>query len=95
MLPTGKRDKGTAFQIVIYTVWTILASLVPAFGVTGALYLSPIAAIVVGGLGLFMLYWAIQLYKKRDAITAKKLMLSSVTYITLLQIVFVVDKLLR
>ena len=95
MLPTGKRDKGTAFQTVIYTIWTILASLVPALGVTGALYLSPIAAIVVGGLGLFMLYWAIQLYKKRDAVTAKRLMLSSVTYITLLQIVFVIDKFLR
>jgi len=95
MLPTGKRDKGTAFQTVIYTVWTILASLVPALGVTGALFLSPIAAIVVGGLGVFMLYWAIQLYRKKDAVTAKKLMLSSVTYITLLQIVFVVDKFLR
>lgn len=95
MLPTGKRDKGTAVQIVMYTVWTIGISLVPAFGVTGVLYLSPIAAIAVGALGLFMLYWAIQLYKKRDAVTAKRLMLSSVTYITLLQIVFVVDKFLR
>lgn len=95
MLPTGKRDKGTAVQIVMYTVWTIGISLVPAFGVTGALYLSPIAAVVVGALGLFMLYWAIQLYRKRDAVTAKRLMLSSVTYITLLQIVFVVDKFLR
>lgn len=95
MLPTGKRDKGTAVQIVMYTVWTIGISLVPAFGVTGVLYLSPIAAIAVGALGLFMLYWAIQLYRKRDAVTAKRLMLSSVTYITLLQIVFVVDKFLR
>ncbi len=95
MLPTGKKDKGTAVQIILYTVWTILISLVPAFGVTGGLYLSPIAAIVVGGLGLFMLYWAIKLYRKRDAQTAKKLMLSSVTYITLLQIVFVIDKFLR
>ncbi len=95
MLPTGKRDKGTAFQTVFYTICTILTSLVPAFEVTGALYLSPIAAVVVGGLGLFMLYWAIQLYRKKDAVTAKRLMLASVTYITLLQIVFVVDKLLR
>nr|WP_299216245.1 heme o synthase [uncultured Dokdonia sp.] len=95
MLPTGKRDKGTAVQIILYTIWTILISLVPAFGVTGGLFLSPIAAIIVGGLGLFMLYWAIKLYQKRDAATAKKLMLSSVTYITLLQIVFVVDKFLR
>ncbi|MEP0263620.1 heme o synthase [Dokdonia sp.] len=95
MLPTGKRDKGTAIQVILYTIWTILISIVPAFGVTGGLYLSPIAAVVVGGLGLFMLYWAIKLYQKRDAKTAKRLMLSSVTYITLLQIVFVVDKFLR
>jgi len=95
MLPTGKRDKGTAVQVILYTIWTILISLVPAFGVTGGLFLSPVAAIIVGGLGVFMLYWAIKLYQKRDAPTAKKLMLSSVTYITLLQIVFVVDKFLR
>jgi protoheme IX farnesyltransferase len=95
MLPTGKRDKGTAVQIILYTIWTILISIVPAFGVTGGLCLSPVAAVIVGGLGLFMLYWAIKLYQKRDAPTAKKLMLSSVTYITLLQIVFVVDKFLR
>lgn len=95
MLPTGKRDASTAVQIILYTVWTILVSLVPAFGVTGSLFLSPIAAIVVGALGLFMLYWAIKLYQLRDAKTAKRLMLSSVTYITLLQIVFVVDKFLR
>lgn len=95
MLPTGKRDKGTAVQVILYTIWTILISIVPAFGVTGGLFLSPIATVVVAGLGLFMLYWAIKLYQKRDAPTAKKLMLSSVTYITLLQIVFVVDKFLR
>jgi protoheme IX farnesyltransferase len=95
MLPTGKKDTSTAVQIILYTVWTILVSLVPAFGVTGSLFLSPIAAIIVGALGLFMLYWAIKLYQLRDAKTAKRLMLSSVTYITLLQIVFVVDKFLR
>lgn len=95
MLPTGKRDKSTAIQIILYTVWTLLISLIPAFGVTGSLFLSPIAAIVVGALGLFMLYWAVKLYQLRDAKTAKRLMLSSVTYITLLQIVFVVDKFLR
>lgn len=95
MLPTGKRDKGTAVQVILYTIWTVLISIVPAFGYTGGLYLSPIAAVVVGGLGLFMLYWAIKLYQLRDAKTAKRLMLSSVTYITLLQIVFVVDKFLR
>ena len=28
MLPTGKRDKGTALQAIIYTVWTVLISIV-------------------------------------------------------------------
>jgi heme o synthase len=29
MLPTGKRDKGTVIQIILYTIWTILVSLFP------------------------------------------------------------------
>ncbi len=95
MLPTGKRDKGTALQVVLYTVWTILVSLIPVFGVTGRLYITPVSAILVGVLGLGLLYYAIRLYQNMDAKTAKRLMLSSVSYITLLQIIYVVDKFLR
>ena len=39
-----------------------------------------------------MLFYAIQLYKKMTAKAAKQLMLASVSYITLLQIVYVIDK---
>lgn len=92
MLPTGKQDKGTAVQIIMYTVWTILASLVPALGFTGDLSLSIVGAIIVFGLGLFMLYYALQLFKKRTNKSAKQLMLASVSYITLLQIVYIIDK---
>lgn len=92
MLPTGKQDKGTAVQIIIYTVWTILASLVPALGFTGDLSLSIVGAIIVFGLGLFMLYYALQLFKKRTNKSARQLMLASVSYITLLQIVYIIDK---
>jgi protoheme IX farnesyltransferase len=95
MLPTRKRDKGTAVQIIMYSVWTLLVSLIPAFGVTGKLFLSPIAAIVVFILGSVMVYYAILLFKKMTAEAAKKLMLASVFYITLLQIVYVVDKFIR
>ena len=95
MLPTGKRDKGTAIQIVLYSVWTIIVSIVPVFGVTGKLYLSPVAGAIIFILGLGMLYYAINLYKKRDAFSAKKLMFASVSYITLLQIVYVLDKFIR
>ena len=92
MLPTGKQDKGTAVQIIMYTVWTILASLVPALGFTGDLSLSIVGAIIVFGLGLFMLYYALQLFKKRTNKSARQLMLASVSYITLLQIVYIIDK---
>ncbi len=95
MLPTGKRDKGTAVQTIMYTIWTILVSIVPVFGVTGDLRLSIVAAIIVFALGLFMLYYAFELFKKRTSKAARQLMLASVSYITLLQIVYVADKFIR
>ncbi len=95
MLPTGKRDKGTAIQVILYTIWTIMVSIIPVFGVTGKLFLTPYAGVIIFALGLGMLYYAFKLYKNRDAISAKKLMFASVSYITLLQIVYVLDKFLR
>ena len=92
MLPNGKRDSKTVIQIILYTFWLIIASVLPVFGFTGELQLSVLAAIVVFLLGCWMLFYAIQLYKNREAKTAKKLMLVSVTYITLLQIIYVIDK---
>lgn len=95
MLPTGKKDKGTALQIILYTVWLIIASLLPAIGYTGKLFISPIAAGIVFLLGLWMLYYAIQLYKIKTAKAARTLMLVSVSYISLLQLVYIIDKFLR
>ncbi|MBL4887635.1 MAG: protoheme IX farnesyltransferase [Flavobacteriaceae bacterium] len=95
MLPSGKKDQKTALQIVLYTVWTLLTSLIPVFGQTGRLYLSPVSGLIVGGLGLALLYFAIKLYKERTSVMAKKLMLMSVSYITLLQIIYVLDKFIR
>lgn len=95
MLPTGKKDKGTALQIILYTIWLIVASLLPALGYTGQLFISPIAAIFVFLLGLWMLFYAVQLYKLRTAKAARTLMLVSVSYITLLQLIYIFDKILR
>lgn len=95
MLPTGKRDKGTAVQIILYTIWTTLVSILPVFAFTGDLKLSIVAAIVVFALGLVMVYYAFQLFKERTSKAAKQLMLASVLYITLLQIVYVADKFIR
>jgi protoheme IX farnesyltransferase len=44
--------------------------------------------------GLVMLWFALRLYELRDRASARRLMLSSVTYITLIQAVYVIDKFL-
>ncbi|ULC59408.1 heme o synthase [Flaviramulus sp. BrNp1-15] len=95
MLPTGKQDKGTAVQTIMYSIWTMLVSIIPVFGFTGRLELSIIAAIIVFALGLWMLYYAIRLFKLMTEKAARQLMLVSVSYITLVQIVYVIDKFLR
>ncbi len=95
MLPNGRRDKGTAIQVILYTIWTVLASLVPAFGVTGKLYITPISSILVAGIGIWMIYYAVRLYREKTDKAAKQLMLVSVSYITLLQIIYVADKFIR
>ncbi|MDO6603613.1 heme o synthase [Arenibacter palladensis] len=92
MLPTGKKDKGTALQIIMYTIWMMIISIIPVFGFTGRLQLSIVAAIIVFLMGTVMLFFAFRLYEKRDNASARKLMLASVSYITLMQVVYVMDK---
>lgn len=94
MLPTGKKDKRTALQIIMYTFWMLLISVVPVLGITGRLVLSVPAAILVGLMGLLMLYYAFKLYEKGEQKQAKQLMLASVVYISVLQIIYVIDKFL-
>jgi len=95
MMPTGEKSKKASKLIIIYTISMIFASLIPILRKTGELYLSPIAAILVLFSGLFMLYFGIKLHKEQTNAIAKKLMLSSVLYITLIQVIFVVDKFLH
>jgi protoheme IX farnesyltransferase len=95
MLPNGNRDKSTALQAVLYTLWTVLASLIPVFGVTGKLYLTPVSGVIIGLIGLGFLYFAMRLYMIKTNKVAKQFMIASVSYITLLQIVYVADKFIR
>ncbi|TNJ41932.1 heme o synthase [Tamlana fucoidanivorans] len=95
MLPTGKQDRGTAVQTIMYTIWTMLVSIIPVFGFTGKLQLSIAAAVIVFGLGVWMLYYAVRLFKLMTVKAARQLMIVSVSYISLLQIVYVLDKFIR
>ena len=95
MLPTGRRDKGTAIQVILYCIWTVLASLIPAVGVTGRLYITPVSAFIILGIGIWLIYYAVRLYNLKTDKAARQLMLVSVSYITLLQIIYVADKFIR
>lgn len=92
MLPTGKKDRGTALQIIMYTIWMMVISVLPVFGFTGRLQLSIVGAVIILLMGMVMLFYAFKLYEKQDNASARKLMLASVSYITLIQLVYVIDK---
>jgi protoheme IX farnesyltransferase len=95
MLPMNTKDTGAVKQIIFYTVIMIVVSIAPVLKVTGAFYIYPATAIIVALLGCLMLYYAVQLYKTLHNTEARKLMLASVFYITLVQIIYVIDKFLH
>ena len=92
MLPTKKKDKATALQTVLYTIWMIMISIFPVSGLTGDLNLSVFSAILIGIIGLVMLYFSVNLYTKMTTESAKNLFTASVVCLTLVQIVYVIDK---
>ncbi len=95
MLPMNTKDKGAVKQIILYTAIMILVSIIPVLKLSGAFYIHPITAIIVAILGFIMLYYALKLHKSEENLDARKLMLASVLYITLVQIVYVIDKFLH
>ena len=94
MLPSGAWDQSTAFQTVFYTLWTVVISLIPAFQNTGALVLSIPAALMVGLLGMFFLFYSIRLMFLKTDEAARFLIRASIIYITGIQLVYVMDNFL-
>ena len=92
MLPSGKRDNSTAFQIVFYTIWMILVSTLPYFSFTGDFTISFYSLLLILVSGCFMLFQAIRLMKYKDKQNAIRLMYTSIFYLSFIQIIFVVDK---
>ena len=92
MLPTGKKDKSTSAQILFYSIWAVLISILPYFGITGELKLSIIGVLVVIILGSYLIYKSYILFLDGKNENAKKLMLTSVIYLTLVQLTFLFDK---
>ncbi len=94
MLPTGKKDKSTSAQILFYSIWAVIISIVPSFGITGNLRLSLFGLIFVIILGVFLVYKSYLLFIDGNNENAKRLMLTSIVYLTLVQLTFLLDKVL-
>ena len=92
MLPTGRKDKSTSAQILFYSIWAVLVSIIPFFGITGELKLSLVGVLAVFALGALLIYKSYILFLDGKNENAKKLMLTSVIYLTFIQLTFLFDK---
>lgn len=92
LLPNRKRDSTASRLILVYTLWMIFVSILPAFGMTGSLTLSLPATVIVLLLGAWMLARGLKLHRSRAQRDARRLMLASVAYLPLVQIVYVLDR---
>ncbi len=93
MLP-GEKDKSTAWKNVVYTFFLIPLSILPVFGITGSLQLSVIAAIFVAIASVWFFSKAITLFKELTDDSAKKLMFASFIYLPIIQLIYILDKII-
>ena len=91
LLPSRKKNSTVTYMSIIYTLWMIFVSILPAFGLTGSLMLSHAAAIIVFVLGILVLRFAIIHHRSPSNSAARSLMLGTIAYLPLLQITYVID----
>lgn len=89
MLPSlGGRDKSSAFQILVYTLFLLPISLLPVlFGMSGIF-----SAVIISICGMFFIYQAYNLYKQCTVEAARKLMFGSFVYLPLVQLAVMIAK---
>lgn len=89
MLPSlGGRDKSSAFQILVYTLFLYPISLLPVmFHMAG-----PITAFVISFCSLFFLWQAYKLYRDLTIEAARQLMFGSFVYLPVVQLAVMIGK---
>lgn len=90
LLPgSGEKNLNTAFTIMIYTLFLIPLGLLPAyFGVTGK-----VSAVIVTVMGTLFLMQTFYLMKTCSRKAALGMLIGSITYLPIVQVAFVFDKL--
>lgn len=96
MLPSGMKDKKSAFQAMLYTIWLIPVSIMPFLfpyiGIESKLLLTPLGVVLILLMGIFLYKKSALLLKNCDQASAKKLMLGSLIYLPAIQIIYLLDK---
>lgn len=93
MLPfRAGRTKESAWQILMYTAFCIPASLLPWALPTGSPMVGNIALSVAILCGIGFMIPAVKLYRTLDRKHARQLMFASFTYLPVVQIAYVLDK---
>ena len=89
MLPsTPGRDKGTAFQALVFSLALIPIGMLPyQYGISG--FISAIVGIIGG---LMLTYYSFRLFKTCEIADAKKLMFASFVYLPMVQLAYLFDK---
>lgn len=89
MLPSpGGRDKSSAFQILVYTLFLAPISLLPVvFQMSGI-----VSAIIISISGAYFIYQAYVLYKECTVEAARKLMFGSFFYLPIVQLAVMFGK---
>jgi protoheme IX farnesyltransferase len=82
LLPSGERDKATAFQVLVYTLFLLPISLFPVFyHICGS-----VSAVIILAAGTGFCYQAYRLYKDCTVKAARQLMFGSFLYLPVVQL---------
>lgn len=89
MLPSvGGRDKSSAFQVLVYTLFLLPISLLPIlFKMSGM-----VSAVIITVAGAYFIYQAYVLFRECSVEAARKLMFGSFVYLPVVQLAVMIGK---
>ena len=95
MLFGGEKGRYPAVLSILSSLITIIISMIPFFWNHNTLSLSIYAFVLIAILGTWFTLKSLRLYINVNDLNAKKLMIASIFYLPLLQIIYIADKLMR
>ncbi|MFN3950786.1 MAG: heme o synthase [Thermaurantimonas sp.] len=94
LLPSAEPDSRSSFQILMYAIASVVVSVLPVFNFTGELHLTVFSTVLVLFFGFYFVRSAYLLHRKPTMYNARGVMRTSIVYLTLIQLVYVLDKFL-